>query len=164
MKKLYKLIPLLFAILFGCSSPNKPLEKVESFFPLTTGNKWYYNSSTGDTSSIDDVWEITAQKEIDNKKYYEIIEHHIKNNLNDTVYYRLNGDTLFSKRIDYQEHIVADFSLNLNETAYWQNDLKVVQKTENIMTFETPYEIDYGYTITFQRGVGIVSIDEKAHP
>ncbi|MHB1688114.1 MAG: hypothetical protein ACYCVH_12180 [Ignavibacteriaceae bacterium] len=161
MEKLYKLIPLLFALLLGCESPNEPVRNVEEFFPLKVGNKWYYNSTNSDTTSIDDIWEITGQKEIDNKKYYEIIKHYLKYNLKDTLYYRLNGDTLFSKGINYNEQIVADFSLNINEIAYWKDDLKVVQKTENIITFETPFGADYGYSITFKRGIGIASAIEN---
>lgn len=155
MKKLYKLILLLYTLLLSCESPNGPISNSEEFFPLSIGNKWYYNTNNPDSTTIDDIWEITGQKVLNNKEYYEMAIFHSKNNLKDTLYYRLNGDTLFSRRKNYNELIVADFSLTLNEPAYWQNDLKVTHRTENTITFETPFRADYGYIITFKKGVGI---------
>jgi hypothetical protein len=155
MKKLDKLIPLLFALLLSCESPIEPISSVKEFFPLKVGNKWYYNSTNSDTTSIDDVWEITGQKTLNNKEYYEMVTNHLENNFKDTLYYRINGDTLFSKRAKFNEQIIADFSLKINETAYWQNDLNVTYKTENTMTFETPFRADYGYSVTFKKGMGI---------
>lgn len=51
----------------------------------------------------------------------------------------------------------GDFSLNLYDTAYWRNDLRVIQKTENIIIFQTPFGADYGYSITFKKGIGITN-------
>ncbi len=155
MKKLIRLIPLLFALLLSCESPVEPTGSAKEFFPLKVGNKWYYNLTYSDTTSIDEIWEITGRKTLDNKEYYQMVTNRLKNNFKDTLYYRTNGDTLFSKRPEFNEQIIADFSLKINETTYWQDDLKVTKKTGDTMTFETPFRADYGYSITFKKGIGI---------
>ena len=157
------LLSLLFILtiielISGCSqNPTEP-EFVNSFFPLEVGNKWYYNSSYPETSTITDVWAIIDNKNIVNKNYFMVIEQNLNANNKDTIYYRINGDTLFSKTKNYDEQIEADFHLNLNETAYWRNDLKVVEKTEDRITFETPFGGDYGYRVTFKKGIGISNL------
>jgi len=155
MKKTDQPILLFVLLLWCCNSPVAPLHNAADFFPLTVGNKWYYNSTDSDTTVIDDIWEITARKTINNKAYYELVTRHLENNFIDTLYYRVSGDTLFSKRIKFDEQIIADFSLKINETAYWQDDLKVSTKTEDAMTFETPFYADYGYSVTFKKRRGI---------
>jgi len=155
MKKVCSIVLLSFILLLSCESPNSPNSNSEEYFPLKVGNKWFYNSTSADTTSIDVIWEIIATKTINDKVYYEITINKNKYNFIDTLYYRLNGDTLFSKRMNYDEVIVADFSLILYDTAYWQSDLKVTNKTDNTITFATPFRADYGNSITFEKGVGI---------
>ncbi|MDP2303458.1 MAG: hypothetical protein Q8N03_13660 [Ignavibacteria bacterium] len=157
MKKIYLFIFLSFLLLFGCKSPSEPSSNPEEYFPLQIGNKWYYNSAFPDTTSVNIICEVHGQEDINHKKYYRIVEQNLQYNFLDTIFYRISGDTLFSRRINYDEQTVADFSLNLNDTAYWQNDLTVVQKTKDIIKFETPFRVDYGNSITFQRGIGITN-------
>jgi hypothetical protein len=157
MKKIYLLILLSFLLLLGCKSPNEPSLNPEEYFPLQIGNKWYYNTVYPDTTSVNIICEVNGQEEINHKQYYRIVEQNLQYNFIDTLFYRVNGDTLFSRRINYDEQIIADFSLRLDDTAYWQNDLKVVQKTKDIIKFETPFGADYGDSITFQRGIGITN-------
>jgi hypothetical protein len=150
----------VFALLmsFACESPNEPFRANEEYLPLKMGNKWYYNSNYQDSSSIDIIWELTQQKELNKNTYSEVIKYYLKSNHRDTLYYRLSRDTLFFRSTDDNDQIVADFSLSLNETAYWQNDLKVVQKTKDLITFETPFGADYGYSITFKKGIGMTNL------
>jgi hypothetical protein len=63
---------------------------------------------------------------------------------------------LFVRDSTYGERVFADFSLNLNEHAYWLQDLKVTVKNNELMTFETPWGMDYGYSLTFRKGVGMI--------
>lgn len=157
MKKIFSLIPLSFFLLIGCESPTELSSNPEEYIPLKIGNKWYYNSVYPDTTSINIIWEVNGQEEINHKLYYRIVEQNIHFNFIDTIFYRFSGDTLFCRGKDYDEQIVADFSLNLYDTAYWQNDLRVVQKTNEIMKFETPFGADYGYSISFLKGIGITN-------
>ena len=155
MKKIYSLISLLFLLLIGCESPNEPSSIPGEYFPLKIGNKWYYNSGYPDTNSINIIWEVNGTEVKGHKMYYRIIEQNMQFNFIDTIFYRFSGDTLFNRRKDNDEQIIADFSIGLNDTAYWQNDLKVVQKTEDMIKYETPFLADYGYSITFKKGIGI---------
>lgn len=157
MKKIYSLIPLLVFALIGCDSSTEPSLSSEEFFPLQVGNKWFYNSSYPDSNSADFVWEVVREENFDGKQYFAITEHNLKNNFISVLYYRFNGDTLFVRWTNF-ETILADFSLNINDTAYWQNGLAVVQKTKDIMKFETPHGADYGFALSFKRGIGITSL------
>jgi len=156
MKRIISFIPLLILIIAGCESP-MDTTPADEYFPLKVGNKWYYNSIYPDTTYINVIWEVNGKEEINGKQYFKIVEQNLQINHIDTLFYRFDEDTLFCKRINYDERIVADFSLNLNDTAYWQNDLRVVQKTENIIKFETPFGADYGYSISFKKGIGITN-------
>ncbi|GMU87454.1 MAG: hypothetical protein AMXMBFR48_26950 [Ignavibacteriales bacterium] len=130
--------------------------------PLKDGNKWYYNSHSRfpDTTSIVFVWEVNGQEKKGGLNYFRIVEHNLLTNYYDTLFYRLNGDTLFGWETD-KEQILADFSLNLNDTAYWRNDLKVVQKSGEIMQFETRLGQNSSYSISYQKGIGITDIIES---
>lgn len=134
----------------------EPSLSSEEFFPLQVGNKWYYNSSFPDSNSVDFVWEVVGEENFDGKQYFAITELNLKFNFISTLYYRFNGATLFVRGTNF-EKILADFSLNLNDTAYWQNELVVVEKTKDIMKFETPQGADYGFSFSFKRGIGIIN-------
>jgi hypothetical protein len=156
MKNIFSLVPLVAFLIYSCKSSNEPSSNSEGYFPLKVGNKWYYNSVYPDTNSISIIWEVTGQEEINYRLYYRIIEQNTQINLIDTLFYRVNGDTLFRGGKN-NEQIIADFSLSLNDTAYWQNDLRVVEKNKDIIRLETPFGADYGYSITFQKGIGITN-------
>lgn len=157
MNKFSSIIFLLIILFMNCGSPTEPTSNPGEYFPLKIGNKWYYNSEYPDTTSINIIWEVIGQEEITWKHYYAIVEQNLQTNRLDTLFFRFNGDTLF-RRGTNREQIIADFSLNVNDTAYWQNDLRVVQKTQDIMIFETPFGADYGYSISFQKGIGIINL------
>ncbi len=163
MKNIYLLIPLAVSLVCGCKSTNeptsnnKPSSNSEKYFPLKLGNKWYYNTANYIPDSIDLIWEVTGQEVLNDILYYRIIKQYLRYNTTDTQFYRFNGDTLFCKSKNI-ESIIADFSLNLNETASWFSDLKVVRKTDSLIEFSTPFGIDYGYSITFLKGYGITKI------
>lgn len=160
--KYYLFTCLFLVVLFsGCDSTTEKSSIPGAYLPLKDGNKWYYNSHSRfpDTTSIDLVWEVIGQAEINGISYFRIIEHNLRTANSDTLFYRLNGDTLFSWD-GIKEQIMADFSLNLNDTAYWRNDLKVVQKSDDMIQFETPAGPDYSYSISYQRGIGITDIIE----
>ena len=81
----------------------------------------------------------------------------------DTIYYRLVNSVLYSKLPRHEERIIADFSLNENEYAYWDTigDLKVTEKTDTIIKFERPFHIDYGSSVTYKKGIGIIQTREN---
>lgn len=151
------------SFLMGCKSPNEPAPKPQGFFPLAMGNKWYYNSNTFiygannlDTTSVNLVQEITGQKVIDKKNYFEVTSTDLTSGTKETSYYRLSGDTLFHITAKYPENILADFSLNLNDQAYWDQSLKVIQKNDEYMAFAIR-DFDYSFSMTFKRGVGMIN-------
>jgi len=159
MKRTYFVVPLFFYLITGCNSSTGPSSEAYQYLPLNTGNRWYYNSNgISDTNSINVTWEVSGQTEINGKQYYELTQQNLTTNYTDTLFYRFNGDILFCLRVNYPEQIIADFSLDLNDTTYWQNDLKVVEKTGDIIKYETPFSTDYGYSITFKKGIGITSM------
>ncbi len=157
MKKIYLVIPLSFLFIIGCDSSTECSSNPEEYLPLKVGNKWYYNYDYSDTTTINLISEVNGKEEIEYKSYYRIVEQNLQSNFVDTIFFRFSGDTLFCRKKAYHEQIMADFSLNLNDTAYWQNEMTVVQKTKDIMKFEIPFGADYGYSITFKRGVGITN-------
>ncbi|MCU7493050.1 MAG: hypothetical protein HF310_16230 [Ignavibacteria bacterium] len=149
---------ILFSLSFimGCKSPNEPVNPA-GYIPLAVGNKWYYNDDSHDTTSINFVQEITGQKVIDNKNYYEVISTDLTSGDKGTFYYRLNKDTLFVRDTTNGERVFADFSLKVNEPAYWAQDLKVTLKSDQFMIFATPWGMDYGFSMTFKRGIGMIN-------
>ena len=157
--KIYLIIVFAFwgILIIGCDSPTEYSLNPKEYFPLQVGNKWYYNSDYSDTTTINLISEVNGKEDIDFKEYFRIIEQNLQSNFIDTIFFRFGGDTLFSRKKYYPERIMADFSLNLNDTAYWENDMTVVQKTKDIMRFEIPFGADYGYSITFKRGIGITN-------
>ena len=157
MNKTLYLIALLLSLIFGCKSPVESSSNLPDYFPLQIGNKWYYNTVSQYPDSIDLIWEVVGQKEINGKQYFAIKESSTSTFFNDTIFFRMDGDILLAKATDYPEQYVADFSLRLNDSASWRNDLKVVQKSDGIMKFETPFGPDYGYSITFKNGIGITN-------
>lgn len=160
MRKYYRALIITFFILISCKTSYEPLLIDKSFFPLEIGNKWYYNISGLDTDPILNIKEVIALKEINDKSYFLVTNTHLKYNFKDTVYYRLDNSVLFSKLPQYDERIMADFSLNENEYAYWDSkgDLKVIKKTASIMIFARPFSADYGSAVTYKRGTGIIQI------
>jgi hypothetical protein len=157
MNKTLYMITLLLLLIFGCKSPVESSSIPTNYFPLQIGNKWYYNAFSQYPDSIDLIWEVVGQKEINGKQYFAIKESSSSIFFTDTIYFRFNRNTLLSKINNNPEQYVADFSLNLNDSASWRNDLKVVQKSGSIMKFETPFGPDYGYSITFKNGIGITN-------
>ncbi|MCU7497420.1 MAG: hypothetical protein HF311_18265, partial [Ignavibacteria bacterium] len=139
-----------------CKSPNEPAPASSEYFPLAVGNKWYYHTNgISDTSSINVVREVTGQKSIDNKTYYEVVSTQLASGIKDTAFLRMSDKILFA-HMGKGENIIADFSLNLNDKAYWEKDLKVSKKNGDIMAFESiPQLIDNGYGVTYQKGVGM---------
>ena len=157
MKKIYLIISLSFIFIIGCDSPTEYSLNPEDYLPLKVGNKWYYNSDYSDTTTINLISEVDGKEDIDNKSYFRILEQNLQSNYIDTIFLRFGEDTLFSIKKNYPEQIIADFSLNHNDTAYWQNDMTVVQKTKDIIKYGIPFGADYGYSITFKRGVEITN-------
>jgi hypothetical protein len=157
MNKTLFFIPLLLLLVFGCKSPVESSSNPPGYFPLQIGNKWYYNTFSQYSDSIDLIWQVVGQKVINGKQYFAIKESSASTFINDTIYFRFDGNILLSKINNNPEQYVADFSLNLNDSASWRYDLKVVQKSDDIIKFETPFGPDYGYSITFKKGVGITN-------
>ena len=73
----------------------------------------------------------------------------------------LFSDASILSKLELQKFLLNGLGIyqghNLNDTAYWENDMTVVQKTKDIMRFEIPFGADYGYSITFKRGIGITN-------
>ncbi|MCU7502522.1 MAG: hypothetical protein HF314_05580 [Ignavibacteria bacterium] len=151
-------ILLFLSFLTGCKSPNEPAPASSEYFPLAVGNKWYYStdgvSRTSDSFTLID--EITGTKTIDNKMYYEVISTDFVSYTISTFYYRFEGNKLLLRN-EKGEKIVADFSLNLNDKAYWEENLWVTEKNDDIITFgSTPSMKDWGYAVTYKKGIGMI--------
>ncbi|MFA7421931.1 MAG: hypothetical protein WCZ90_19770 [Melioribacteraceae bacterium] len=158
MKSYFLFLFILSALLCSCESTNEPIINGQEYFSLSIGNKWYYNTRGADKTIINETLEVTAQKEINAKKYYELVRIDVSFNYRDTIYYRFSGNILFSKSPQHDERIIADFSLSINEYAYWDSigDLKVTEKTESTITYARPFSADYGSLVTYEKGIGII--------
>lgn len=163
MKEYHSVVVIAFFMLISCQTSYEPLSINKNFFPLKIGNKWYYNTSGLDTDPILNIHEVTARKKISDEFYYLITDTHLQNNFKDTVYYRLENSVLFSKLPQHEERIIADFSLNENAYAYWDSlgDLKVTKKTDSIIKFERPFHEDYGSSVTYKKGIGMIQTIEN---
>jgi hypothetical protein len=106
-------------------------------------------------STVNEIWEITDTKTIDDINYYKLIKYYLKFNSSDTVYYRYSGDTLFYRPVGYKEYITAEFSLRQNDSTYWDPGAIVTKKTENSITFSAPFGVETGFSVTYVKGVGI---------
>lgn len=102
MKNLIFTCLFLTIFFFGCDSTTENFPDPGSYPPLKDGNKWYYNSHSRfpNTTSVDIIWEVSGQEEKGGKNYFRIIEHNLHTNYLDTLFYRFNGDTLFSWNIN----------------------------------------------------------------
>ena len=158
MKTYLSLVVIALCLLNSCKTSYEPLSIDYNFFPLKIGNKWYYNTSGLDTDPVLNIYEVKARKEINGTWYYLITNTSVQHNLKDSVYYRLDNAVLSSISAGHEEVIIADFSLNKNDYAYWDliGDLKVTEKTESIITFERPFQVDYGSSVTYKKGIGII--------
>ncbi len=154
---------LTLFLLISCETSHEPLYVDNSFFPLNIGNKWYYNTSGLNTDPILIIKEVVALKAINDNSYYLVTNTHVQHSYKDSIYYRIDNSILYSKLPQHEERIIADFSLKKNEYAYWDaiGDLKVTEKTNSIMKFERPFGADYGSSVTFKKGVGIIESIEN---
>ena len=158
MKKIYLSIFLLTLMFFNCESPTEYAADFQEFFPLKVGNKWYYRTNSTDTSNFNETIEIIGQKKLNDNIYFETVVNMIDRNFIDTFYYRFAGNALVTQSPPQNERILADFSLKLNQYAYWDSvgDLSVSEKTDSIITFSRPFHIEYGSSITYKKGIGLI--------
>ena len=108
MNKYYLFILLLFPLNFCSDSEFESDPTPGDYFPLAIGNKWYY-----DLNGSDEIWEVTEPVELNGKQYRKIVRKNIQSNYKDSTYYRFhNFYTLYYKQKDFDEQILADFSLS----------------------------------------------------
>jgi hypothetical protein len=161
IKSIVSFIIASLFILAGCNSPTE-VNYNGQYFPLSVGYKWYYSTgSLADSAVISEVWEVTGIRTFNGLNYYQIDIHDLSLNTTTSCYYRYSGDTLFYKLPGYPEYIAADFSLRLNDTAYWDNQITVTQKTQEVITFSVPLTGDYSYSATYIKGVGLTEMTEN---
>lgn len=158
MKSFKYVIIAYVLILAGCNSSTE-VKFSGQYFPLNVGNKWYYAAS--DSSTVNEIWEVTGTKTFNGINYYQMDIHDLSLNTITTYYYRYGGDTLFCKLPDYPESIAADFSLQLKDTAYWDKQMTVTEKTQDLITFSVPLTGDYSYSATYVKGVGLTEMTEN---
>jgi hypothetical protein len=155
------LIFLSFAVIAvpACDSVSDPDFEAKDFFPLIVGNKWTYHTySNVDISNYTSYHEIKGIKEINGKLYYTLTVNIPERQEEDSLYYRCSGDTLFCiNEYTMNEEVIADFSQQLNDTCWWDKHLVVTEKTKDTFTASSEFLADYGYSISFKRGTGIIS-------
>jgi len=148
-------------ILAGCNTPTD-VSTGGQYFPLNVGNKWYYNSNNaGSSTEISEIWEITGIKTINGVRYYQLDINNVSLNTVSTIYYRYGGDTLFYRTSSGGEFVTADFSLQLNDTAYWDKNITVSKKTNDVITYTIPLKGDYSYSATYSKGLGMTDMEES---
>jgi hypothetical protein len=153
---------LIILLLIGCELPDSAYKSSSSqFFPLAVGNKWYYNTGTINSSSVNEMWEITGTRKIADTTYYILLRYNLKSNIADTSFYRCSSDTLFYRSTNKYEHVAADFSLHLNDTTYWDPYATVTERTEDKITFSAYIGGDSGYGITYIKGIGVSNMEES---
>ncbi len=144
-------------LLSACSSSTGP-KPSKSFFPLKTGNKWYYSADYKDTTHVDEIWTVTGQQTLDGKDYFAIQKEDRVHNISNADYYRMHGDTLFIKETGFPERIIADFSIAQNDFCYWDSNATVTRKTNTIFEFGAPFSGDSGYHTIYKKGIGLTRL------
>lgn len=178
---------LLFSIA-GCHSsqePNAPstVSKDNSFFPLKTGNKWFYSSNFADDSAyvlpnISMVWEVKGSKTFGDKTFYlvEETDYDYKGDVSfvDTNYYSVKSDSLFciedpQPSGDSYIQFRGCFSSGSEKfivIPYSNGNLagRLVNKTDSLVTFNyyrepwpgSPTDLP-SWRTTFEKGIGMTA-------
>ncbi len=131
---------LLFVPLFILFQNNSIAQKSSSFkddyMPLAVGNKWIYNFPN--SSIFETVIEVVAIDTIERKEYYIIKNSNISSDTTRAyyTYKRISNDTLYSLIYSnsyqrYIELVDAIFSMNLNDIAWIDIDIKPDASDEN---------------------------------
>lgn len=142
----------------GCDSSTEPIYDAGSFFPLSEGNKWnYMQYSSAGNDTAESFYEAIPETDINGKFYTPIIRSDSKSSRIDTIYYRNDGNILYYiDSYSGKEKVAADFSASLNDTAWWNKELVVTEKTKNVFTISSEFIADYGYKISYKRGTGVI--------
>lgn len=139
----------------SCESATESYFEKNEFMPLKVGNKWYWNHWIKDTTSVDEIWEVVGWQKVNCHYYFKVARY---NGPGDTTisyfYFRIDNNTLFRKWPGRDETILADFSLNLNEEAYWSEDLFVTKKDESTIVFQKTIGLDLPQ-LEFKKGIGL---------
>lgn len=153
----HTIVFISLALIAGCDSSTEPVYDAYSFFPLNEGNKWYYmqySSAGSDTTEY--VYEALPETSINGKFYAPVIRSVSSSARIDTFFYRNEGTVLYYiDPYSGREKVAADFSASLNDTAWWNNELVVTEKTKNVFTISSVFIADYGYKISYKRGTGV---------
>jgi hypothetical protein len=179
MKQLWLLYIHLFGLLLlcSCSNPESPelpkQNRIESFFPLTVGNVWYYGSYSqgvpADTSKYDEKKEVTSKRNLGNREFYLLLDTYYNTdrsiNTIDSCYYCLTNDSLLNIHInrpfaDSSISVSLIFPPTLSSTFTIDGGYEgsVVQMNDSIVVFGfwKPGWIDSGWNETYKRNIGLI--------
>jgi hypothetical protein len=162
IKKMVLFFILLILVIPACNSTTEtePVYNAQSFFPLSIGSKWsYHHHNSSDKTGYVAEWEAIGKKELSGNIFTQIAVYVPSKNGYDTIFYRFRGDTLsYISTYVKNEEVIADFSLSLNDTCWWDKELTVTEKSDDIFTVASEFHADYGYSLSFKRGTGITKL------
>jgi hypothetical protein len=161
------------------STISDPLNRNKNtFFPLSVGNKWFYNSyqlndPDFDSTKFDRTWEVISTKTLGNKIFYQIESIRYNNDSTifriDSLYYAVRDDSLFlinpgqpfsetsvQLRALYNseqyQHFIVQPDSDGNYLGY------LINKTDSTNSFYYYQEgwMDSGWQMTFKKKVGYI--------
>lgn len=143
--------------------------KSNSFFPLSIGNRWYYNnlmSQIPDSSKHELIVEVIEKELIGGKYFFKLMNLTFSNDLVDTsrsyTYLLLEGDSLLEYNCG-QIGLLADFSIAENDTFIYQRCGNsyfgvLTESKGNILSYSYNPQglvLDGWFGNKFQKGIGI---------
>jgi hypothetical protein len=176
--KILSVIIYFFSIIsfLSCSenSMTQP-EETNTFFPLSVGNKWYYNSFNSyqqyDSTNVNFTNEVIGTAQVLGKSYFTVKSSYLNENgisiYSDTSQYFYSNDTLYrymtdANKSNYYETIYANFTLGKGDkyTTYMNSTeyvITLIEKDKDFITlfYDAPQYKDEEQEITFKKGVGI---------
>jgi hypothetical protein len=138
--------------------------KSESFLPLKTGNKWYYNPKP-DSSGYELVIEVEGTEEIEGFSYYKLLFSQNSSGLIGPIQYywymRISNDTLYSYRCE-EAGLLSPFNIDLDSifsVHFCYNDYyaRLYEKSNNELKFvyTAILVMDADFGLSFRKGIGI---------
>lgn len=188
MRPLLFFLPLLLTLSSCTTDSSSNADDAASFYPLETGNRWYYSNFhylTGYDTARLTLMECAGRTLLNGTSYAMIVRKERPYGdttgapfaAMDTVYYRTAGSRLYRFARDYgvpAEMCAGDFALASGETysftlpdgQEWRWTVTVGRPNddERSFSFDVPNAVDEEHTETYRRGVGPVSIDHSYGP
>lgn len=182
MTKIISVLLLLMSFA-GCVTSDSPTgiasDMGTGFFPLKTGDTWYYtrywHGGQSDTTMVTHIAAVIGTRVINARECSIVLHRYFQGGSDstwntDTSFYVVQTDSLMSTYKDTAGyHFVVDAIFSLNKGDAFERDfgignnsvqynVTVSEKNDSIMTFfyDSPQIIDEEHQVTYKKGAGIV--------